>query len=150
MAKEVAQRIENLITPTLAGIGIELLEVEYRKEHGDQMLRIFIDREQGVNLETCTQATRAVQDIIDQENITYDHLEMSSPGLNRLLKKEKDFARFKGERVKVRTLQPLEGQKNFSGRLGSVDEKVLYLEIDEQTRAIPREIISIVRLDPEI
>ena len=75
---------------------------------------------------------------------------MSSPGLNRLLKKEKDFARFKGERVKVRTLQPLEGQKNFSGRLGNVDEKVLYLEIDEQTRAIPREIISIVRLDPEI
>lgn len=150
MTKGAAQRIENLITSILAAIDIELLEVEYRKEHGDQMLRIFIDHEQGVDLDVCTRATRAVQDIIDQEDIAYDHLEMSSPGLNRLLKKEKDFARFQGERIKVKTLQPLDGQKNFSGRLGSVDEKVLNLEIDEQTRAIPREIISIVRLDPEI
>lgn len=150
MAKEVIKRLEDLIAPILEEIGIELLEVEYRKENGDQMLRIFIDREEGVDLNTCTQATRAVQDRIDQENIEYDHLEMSSPGLNRLLKKEKDFIRFQGERVKVRTLQPLEGQKNFQGRLGHVDEKVLHLEIDGQKIPIPRDIISIVRLDPEI
>lgn len=150
MAKEAAKRIEDLITPILEGIGIEMLEVEYHREHGDQMLRIYIDREEGVDLNTCTQATKAVQDIIDQENIEYDHLEMSSPGLNRLLKKDKDFARFKGERVKVRTLQALEGQKNFSGRLGSVDEKRLNLEIDGQNQPIPRDIISIVRLDPEL
>jgi ribosome maturation factor RimP len=150
MAKETVKRIENLITPVLAGIGIELLEVEYRKEHGDQMLRIFIDREEGVDLNTCTQATRAVQDLIEQENIEYDHLEISSPGLDRLLKKEKDFAAFKGERVKVRTLQPVEGQKNFQGRLGDVDEKILQLETDGKIKSIPRDIISIVRLDPEI
>lgn len=150
MAKETVKRIENLITPVLAGIGIELLEVEYRKEHGDQMLRIFIDREEGVDLNTCTQATRAVQDLIEQENIEYDHLEISSPGLDRLLKKEKDFAAFKGERVKVRTLQPMEGQKNFQGRLGDVDEKILQLETDGKIKSIPRDIISIVRLDPEI
>lgn len=150
MAKETVKRIENLITPVLAGIGIELLEVEYRKEHGDQMLRIFIDREEGVDLNTCTQATQAVQDLIEQESIEYDHLEMSSPGLDRLLKKEKDFAAYKGERVKVRTLQPVEGQKNFQGRLGDVDEKILQLETDEQIKSIPRDIISIVRLNPEI
>jgi ribosome maturation factor RimP len=150
MAKEVSQRVENLITPILKEIDIELVEVEYRREHGDQMLRIFIDREEGVDLSTCTQATRAVQDIIDQENIEYDHLEMSSPGLNRLLRKDKDFARFKGERVKVRTLQPLEGQKNFQGHLGMVDEKVLHIKMDGSERPIPRDIISIVRLDPEI
>ncbi|HWQ74062.1 MAG TPA: ribosome maturation factor RimP [Syntrophomonas sp.] len=150
MAKETVKRIENLITPVLAGIGIELLEVEYRKEHGDQMLRIFIDREEGVDLNTCTQATRAVQDLIEQENIEYDHLEISSPGLDRLLKKEKDFAAFKGEKVKVRTLQPVEGQKNFQGRLGDVDQKILQLETDGKINSIPRDIISIVRLDPEI
>ena len=150
MAKEVVKRIEDLIAPILEKIGIELVEIEYRKEHGDQMLRIFIDREEGVDLSTCTQATRAVQDLIDQENIEYDHLEMSSPGFNRLLKKEKDFIRFQGERVKVRTIQPLEGQKNFQGRLNRVDEKELHLDIDGQEKPIPRDIISIVRLDPEI
>ncbi|MBP1762027.1 MAG: Bacterial ribosome maturation protein RimP [Firmicutes bacterium] len=150
MAKEVVKHIEDLIAPILEEIGIELLEIEYRKEHGDQMLRIFIDREEGVDLNTCTQATRAVQDMIGQENIEYDHLEMSSPGFNRLLKKEKDFIRFQGERIKVRTLQPLEGQKNFLGRLGDVNQKVLHLEIDGQKITIPRDIISIVRLDPEI
>ena len=150
MAGEKAKRIENLIGPVLEQIGIELLEVEYRKEHGDQMLRIYIDREEGVNLDTCTKATRAIQDMIDEENIQYDHLEMSSPGLDRLLKKEKDFIRFQGERVKVRTFQPLEGQKNFQGRLGTVDGQVLNLEIEGEIKPIPRELISIVRLDPEI
>ncbi len=150
MAKEVVKRIEDLITPILEEIGIEVLEVEYRKEHGDQMLRIFIDREEGVDLNTCTQATRAVQDMIDQEDIKYDHLEMSSPGFNRLLKKEKDFIRFRGERIKVRTLQPLDGQKNFQGHLGDVNENVLHLEIEGKKISIPRDMISIVRLDPEI
>jgi ribosome maturation factor RimP len=150
MAGEKAKRIENLISPVLEQIGIELLEVEYRKEHGDQMLRIFIDSEEGVNLDTCTRATRSVQDLIDEENIQYDHLEMSSPGLDRLLKKEKDFIRFQGERVKVRTFQSLEGQKNFQGRLRTVDGQVLNLEIEGEIKPIPRELISIVRLDPEI
>ncbi len=150
MAKATAQQVEAMITPILAAIGIELVEVEYRKEHGEQMLRIYIDREEGVDLSTCTQATRAVQDTIDEANIAYDHLEMSSPGLNRLLNKELDFIRFQGERVKVRTRQALAGQKNFSGRLGQVDQAHLNLEMDGQIQSIPRDIISIVRLDPEI
>ena len=150
MAGAIAQRIENLISPVLEEIGIELLEVEYRKEHGEQMLRIYIDREEGVDLSTCTLATKATQDLIDQENIEYDHLEVSSPGFNRLLKKDKDFIKFQGERVKVRTYSPLAGQKNFQGLLKTVDEQVLNLEIEGELKPIPREMISIVRLDPEI
>lgn len=150
MAGAIAQRIENLISPVLEGIGIELLEVEYRKEHGEQMLRIYIDREEGVDLSACTLATKATQDLIDQENIEYDHLEVSSPGFNRLLKKDKDFIKFQGERVKVRTYAPLAGQKNFQGLLQTVDEQVLNLEIEGELKPIPREMITIVRLDPEI
>jgi ribosome maturation factor RimP len=150
MAEDMVQRIENLVSPALEAIGIELLEIEYRKEHGDQMLRLFIDREEGIDLSTCTLATKAIQDLIEQEKIKYDHLEMSSPGFNRLLKKDKDFLKFQGERVKVRTLQPLEGQKNFQGRLRAVDEQVLNLEIEGELKTIPREMVSIVRLDPEI
>ena len=150
MAEDMDQRIENLVSPALEAIGIELLEIEYRKEHGDQMLRLFIDREEGVDLSTCTLATKAIQDLIEQEKIKYDHLEMSSPGFNRLLKKDKDFLKFQGERVKVRTLQPLEGQKNFQGLLRVVDEQNLNLEIEGELKPIPREMVSIVRLDPEI
>jgi ribosome maturation factor RimP len=150
MAEDMVQRIENLVSPALEAIGIELLEIEYRKEHGDQMLRLFIDREEGIDLSTCTLATKAIQDLIEQEKIKYDHLEMSSPGFNRLLKKDKDFLKFQGERVKVRTLQPLEGQKNFQGRLRVVDEQDLNLEIEGELKTIPREMVSIVRLDPEI
>ena len=150
MAEDMDQRIENLVSPALEAIGIELLEIEYRKEHGDQMLRLFIDREEGVDLSTCTLATKAIQDLIEQEKIKYDHLEISSPGFNRLLKKDKDFLKFQGERVKVRTLQPLEGQKNFQGLLRVVDEQNLNLEIEGELKPIPREMVSIVRLDPEI
>ena len=150
MAEDMVQRIENLVSPALEAIGIELLEIEYRKEHGDQMLRLFIDREEGVDLSTCTLATKAIQDLIEQEKIKYDHLEISSPGFNRLLKKDKDFLKFQGERVKVRTLQPLEGQKNFQGLLRVVDEQDLNLEIEGEIKPIPREMVSIVRLDPEI
>jgi ribosome maturation factor RimP len=113
MAKEVVKRIEDLIAPILEEIGIELLEVEYRKEHGDQMLRIFIDREEGVDLNTCTQATRAVQDMIDQENIEYDHLEMSSPGFNRLLKKKKTLSDFRVKESKYEPFSPWKGKKIF-------------------------------------
>ncbi len=150
MAGSMAMRIEALISDILQEKDIELLEVEYQKEHGDQMLRIYIDYETGVDLNICTIATRAVQDIIDEDNIEYDHLEISSPGLNRLLKKDQDFVKFKGERIKLRTLEALDGQKNFVGTLLDTDEKVLNIEIDGDSRPIPREIISIVRLHPEI
>ncbi len=150
MAGSMAMRIETLISGKLQEIDIEVLEVEYKKEHGDQMLRIYIDRDEGVDLNVCTLATRAIQDMIDEENISYDHLEVSSPGLNRLIKKEQDFIKFQGERIKLKTFEALEGQKNFVGILLGVDEKVLNIEIDGSSRAIPREKISIVRLDPEI
>lgn len=150
MAKSIAKRIEYLISDILLDEGIELLEVEYKKEHGDQMLRIFIDRDGGVDLNICTIATKAVQDVIDQDNIDYDHLEVSSPGINRLLKRDKDFLKHQGERIRVKTLEPLDGQKKFVGILLSISDDVLNIEIDGNSRAIPRKIISQVRLHPEI
>lgn len=150
MAKSIARRIEYLISDILQEKGIELLEVEYKKEHGDQMLRIFIDRDEGVDLNTCTIATRAVQDVIDQDNIDYDHLEVSSPGMDRLLKKDKDFIKYQGERIRVKTFEPLDGQKKFVGILLGISDDVLNIEIDGNSRSIPRKTISQVRLHPEI
>ncbi|CFX67434.1 Ribosome maturation factor RimP [Syntrophomonas zehnderi OL-4] len=150
MAKSIARRIEYLISDILQEKGIELLEVEYKKEHGDQMLRIYIDRDEGVDLNTCTIATRAVQDIIDQDNIDYDHLEVSSPGIDRLLKRDKDFIKHQGERIRIKTLKPLDGQKTFVGILLDTSNDVLKIEIDGNSRSIPRNIISQIRLHPEI
>jgi ribosome maturation factor RimP len=82
------KQIERLITPRLTAEHIELLEVEYRKENGEQILRLFIDSEKGVDLNVCSRATRAVKDIIDENSIDYDHLEVSSPGINRILKND--------------------------------------------------------------
>lgn len=145
----IAMRIENLISDVLKENGIELLEVEYKKEHDVQTLRVFIDRDEGIDLNICTIATRAIQDIIDEDNIEYDQLEVSSPGPKRLLKSDNDFKKFQGERVKAKTLKALDGQKNFVGVLVSADEKYINVETDGKTVQIPREMISVVRLDPE-
>lgn len=145
----IAMRVENLINAVLEEKGIELLEVEYKKEHAVQTLRIFIERDEGVDLEVCTIATRAIQDILDEDNIEYDQLEVSSPGPKRLLRTEKDFKRFQGERVKAKALKALDGQKNFLGVLVAADEKYISIETDGKTNQIPREIISTVRLEPD-
>lgn len=146
----IARRIEDLVGAVLAEQGIELLEAEYKKENDVLTLRIFVDREEGVDLNVCTMATRAIQDIIDEDNVEYDLLEVSSPGPKRLLKTDKDFQRFQGERVKARTSKPLDGQKNFIGVLVAADEKYISIETDGKTTQVPREMISVVRLDPEL
>ena len=146
----IAMRVENLIKGVLEHEGIELLEVEFKKEHDVQTLRIFIDRDEGVDLNICTIATRAVQDIIDQDNIEYDQLEISSPGPKRIIKTDKDFTKFQGARVKARTSKALDGQKNFTGVLAAADEKYIKIEVDGDIKPIPRELISIIRLDPDI
>lgn len=146
----IAARIENLVGAVLAEQGIELLEVQYKKEQDVLTLRIFIDREEGVDLNVCTMATRAIQDMIDEDKIEYDQLEVSSPGPKRLLKTDKDLQRFRGERVKARTRQTLNGQKNFVGVLAAADEKYINIEADGKITQIPREMISIVRLDPNL
>lgn len=146
----IAKRIEDLVGAVLAEQGIELLEAEYKKEHDVLTLIIFIDREEGVDLDVCTLATRAIQDIIDEDNIEYDLLEVSSPGPKRLLKTEKDFQRFQGERIKARTAKPLNGQKNYIGVLVAADEKYISIETDGKITQLPREMISVVRLDPEL
>ena len=88
------QELVSEIECRLAQIDIELHEVEYRRESEGQILRIFIDKDSGVDLDTCAKASRAVKSIIDEKDLYYDHMEVSSPGLDRVLKKERDFIRF--------------------------------------------------------
>lgn len=143
------QDLENLITKELERHNIELVALEYRKENREQMLRIFIDSEAGVDLGLCTQATHIVKPLVDEGDFYYDHLEVSSPGLNRLLKKDKDFLRFQGSMVKVKMLKEYNGPNKITGILSGVDDKHIQVQADDNILDLPRDLISTVRLHPD-
>ncbi|SHG56923.1 ribosome maturation factor RimP [Thermosyntropha lipolytica DSM 11003] len=150
MPKVAVQEIEALIAPILSSINIELVDIQYRKENKEQILRIFIDTPQGVDIDTCTRATRAIKDIIDEEDIFYDHLEVSSPGLDRIIKKDKSPERFIGRKVKIKMKKDYPSFKNITGILYGVDEEKIELLVDEEVVEIPWEMTLTVRLYPDI
>ena len=150
MTKAAWRQIEPLLEEELNRAGIELVELQYRKESEEQFLRVFIDHEAGVNLELCTRASRLIKPLIDQEDLYYDHLEVSSPGIDRMLKKESDFERFTGERVTVKMLKAYEGPGKITGILKNATEKQIEVEVDQELRTLPRDMVSIVRLYPDL
>ncbi len=137
------------IERNLAQIDIEFVDIEYRKESEGQILRIYIDHDSGVDLDTCAKASRAVKSIIDESNLYYDHMEVSSPGLDRVLKKERDFIRFLGYGIKVNTTKDFNGPRKLSGVLVGFQADLIQIEVNEQIMEIPREQVSMVRLRPE-
>jgi len=147
--KAVKKKIAVLIEEKLKDIDLELHAIEYRKESDAQILRIYVDKETGVDLKVCSDATRIIKNLIEENDIFYDFLEVSSPGLDRVLTKERDFVRFNGSKVKFKTLQLFNGSKKVAGILRDYNEKEITIEKDGQIITIPREIISIVRLDPD-
>lgn len=147
----VTESIEELVTPITEENRLELVDVEYKKEGKDWFLRIFIDKEGGVTVDDCTRVSREIEDLIDVEEVvpTSYVLEVSSPGLERPLKKEKDFLRFKGKRAHVTTYTPIHGQKNFKGTIRDFQEDILFLDIDSQSVEIPKNQIAKAKLEIE-
>jgi ribosome maturation factor RimP len=154
---DVASRITELAEPLLASLGMELVEVEYRREGREMVLRLFIDREGGVNLDDCASVSREVSALLDVEDFIQGHynLEVSSPGLNRPLKKESDYRRYQGRLVKVRTFELLADdagnrRKTFTGELLGLEEGVVRLRLTEgQTAGIPLDKIAKANLEFE-
>jgi len=150
------KQVEAAMEEILNGTGVELVDLEYHREAGGQMLRCFVDTPEGVGLDTCQRVSRHIMNALDEwDLIPYDYLEVSSPGLNRIIKKDKDFNRFTGERIKIRTLEPLDGQRNFTGILKDFSPESIIIENpdmegEDKTITIPRNRISIVRLNPEL
>ena len=117
----------------LEDIGYELVEVEYLVMYGWWVLRLYIDKEGGVTIADCVTVSRELADIIDVKDIIEHEyvLEVSSPGLNRPLREEKDFLDAVGCKIKLETSQPLEGQRKFTGCLKKISSNIIYLETDE-------------------
>jgi ribosome maturation factor RimP len=139
MAESTKQTVEakaqQVLEPIVAGEGLELLDVEYIREREGWILRLFIDKPGGkVGLDECTQVSRAVDPVLDVEDIVPNeyNLEVSSPGLNRPLKKPRHFEQVKGQKVKVKTFGPLgePPRKNFSGTLTEVESDAITVDVE--------------------
>ena len=115
----ITKQVADLVQPILDEIGFELVDVEYLSKYGKWVLRMYIDREGGVTIDDCARVSRELGDLIDIKNVIEHEyvLEVSSPGIDRPLKKEKDFIRAIGKKIKVKMAFPINGRRNFSGRL---------------------------------
>lgn len=142
MTKNVSStqaRVGELFQPVLDQMGFELVDVEYLANHGRWVLRLYIDKEGGVTIDDCVRVSREIGDLIDvKEVVTNEYvLEVSSPGLNRPLKKERDYIRAIGKKIRVTMIAPVDGRRNFTGDLKSFQGGVLYLDVDRKRVPLP-------------
>jgi ribosome maturation factor RimP len=137
-----------LIEPIVTAEGMELVEVEYQREPRGWVLRLYIDREGGVMLEDCTAISREVSDLLDvKDPIDHSyHLEVSSPGLDRPIRKACDFERFVGELAKVKLSDLIDGRRVFRGTIMGVHDRTLQLNCDQRVYDIPMDVIAKARL----
>ncbi|MGE5543370.1 MAG: ribosome maturation factor RimP [Bacillota bacterium] len=149
---EVVAKSEPLLEQALAELAMEIVDIEYRKEHGGWVFRVFIDHEDGVDHNRCQQASNVIGGILDRYDlITHPYtLEVSSPGLDRVIKKDRDFQRFSGRMVKLKTYEPLDGQRNFKGTLKGIQDDSIVLDIEGKSVLIPRNNAKQVRLVVEL
>lgn len=143
------QRTEALIMPLIEANHFELVDVEYVKEGGTWYLRAYIDKPGGITVDDCEVVNRALSDLLDQEDFIEESyiLEVSSPGLGRPLKKERDFARSLGEEVEIRTYRMVNKQKEFRGILKAYDKDTVTIETEEEEEQVfERENIALIRL----
>ncbi len=159
MAKiDTASRITELALPLLDSLGLELVELEYRKEGQGMVLRLFIDKPGGVTLDDCADVSRELSEILDVEDVIHAHynLEVSSPGLNRPLKKESDYTRYTGRLVKIRTFEMVADdagnkRKTFLGELLGLADGIVSVKLNEgQSAAIPLDKIAKANLEFEM
>ena len=142
-------RTEELIAPVVAGMGYELVDLQVSNRGG--LLRLFIDKPGGIGLEDCAAVSRQLSRVLEVEGVEYDRLEVSSPGLDRPLRKAQDFARFAGQKADVRMRTPdASGRRRFVGVLKGENEGRVSLELDGQTVALAIEDIDRARLVPEL
>ena len=141
-------QLVGLLQPVVTGLGYELWELEYAARSGGGLLRLFIDSAHGISVDDCARVSRAVSEAMDANDPIPEHytLEVSSPGLDRVLRTPEHFARFKGERVRLETSIPVNGRKRFAGRLTQVEGGQITLETDGGTVSLPIKGIQKARL----
>jgi len=156
----IIQKVIAISEPLIEAEEMELIHVEYRRESSGWVLRLYIDKPGGVNLDDCISISRLISDVLDvsleqqfdetNENkysIPPYNLEVSSPGIKRPLKKRKDFQRFINEKIYVKLKEPMNNRKNFKGILSNVSDDTIDINIDKKIYNIPLTAINMARLD---
>lgn len=147
--EQYEQQTESLLEPIVTGFGFELVDVEYVKEAGNWYLRAYIDKPGGITVDDCEAVSRKFSDILDEKDYIEDAyiFEVSSPGLGRPLKKEKDFQRSLGEEVEIRTYRAIDKQKEFTGVLKEYDQDSVTIAYeDDTTQTFLKSDIALIRL----
>ena len=141
-----------MLEPTVERLGYELADLEVRLGSKGGMVRIFIDKPEGIDLEDCERVSLAVSALLDVEDPVPGNynLEVSSPGLDRKLTKVEHFQRFEGDTVNVKMRFPIEGRRRFRGTLVSSDDENIVVEVDGESHSLPLKTIDTARLVPEV
>jgi ribosome maturation factor RimP len=140
--------LQGLLDNTLAGLGYELVDLERSAKGG--LLRVFIDRPEGITVDDCARVSNHLSRLFTVENVAYDRLEVSSPGLDRPLRKARDFARFAGRKAKLKLRVPVGGQRNFVGVLRASAEGTVGLEVEGRVLTLELGNVDKARLMPAL
>ena len=143
------QKTEEILLPIVNELGFELVDVEYVKEGGTWYLRAYVDKPGGISINDCEAVSRRLSDILDEKDFIDDSyiMEISSPGLGRPLKKEKDFKRSLGEEVEVRTYRMIDKKKEFTGILKDYDADTVTIQLEDETlKTFEKGDIALIRL----
>lgn len=142
------QKAEELVAPIVEKYGFELVDVEYVKEGGSFYLRAYVDKPGGITVDDCETVSREFSDKLDEADFIDEAyiMEVSSPGLGRPLKKEKDFKRSMGEEVEIRTYRPINREKEFYGILTAYDENSVTIDCEGEEKIFQKADIALIRL----
>ena len=146
--EEFIAKVKELTEPLCEAMGMELVHVEYQRESRGIILRIYIDKPGGITLDDCVFVNRQLSDTLDlhfDSSGSYS-LEVSSPGSDRPLSKKLDFEKFRGRVARIKTIAPVNGQKNFKGVLLNISEETINMSLDDKTVAIPFKEVKSARL----
>ncbi len=146
--EEYEERTESLLKPIAQAEGVTIYDVEYVKEGGDFYLRAYIDKPEGVNIQDCENVSRRLSDELDREDFIPDAyiLEVSSPGLGRVLKKDRHLQASLGLEVDVRLFKPVDGCREYSGVLENFDRDSITVLVEDNARTFKRGDVAVIRL----
>jgi len=149
---EILEKIELLVTPVIDENKMELVDLEYLHEHGQWILRFYIDKTGGVTLDDCATMSDRIGQVLDlTDPIPQNYsLEISSPGIYRTLRKPEDFKKFVGQGVDVSLYAPLDGRRHFKGLMESVSSEAVSVQVDGKSYVLPFAGIAKAKLDPDI
>jgi ribosome maturation factor RimP len=146
------EELTRLLEPTIEQLGYELADLELKLAGRDSLIRVFIDKPEGVGLEDCETVSRQVSAVLDVEDPVPGHyvLEVSSPGLDRKLTKPAHYRRYVGDDIRVQLRFPIEGRRKFRGRLAAASDETIQIEVDGQLHELPIATIDTARLVPSL